>query len=105
MATAEVAGKEQGKGKEPIPPADIRLSFPKKGKVQPSGWTGLGMDDEIVVTIRGKIKSLSDNSQDDWPTAGKEIRIEIGSCAFSSEKKPMGMDEALEEEKKTRKKV
>lgn len=94
------------KGKEKIPPATIRLSFPKKGKIQPEGWLGIGIADDVQITLKGKIISLSDNSRDEWEGAGKEISIELSACRLAADRaKPLSMDEALDEAKKTRKRV
>ena len=94
------------KKKEKIPPATIRLSFPKKGKIQPEGWAGVGIADDVQITLKGKIISLSDNSRDEWEGAGKEISIELSACRiFVDRENPMSIDEALEEEKRSRKRV
>lgn len=104
---AEVnTGAPSDKKKETIPPATIRLSFPKKGKIQPEGWAGIGIADNVQITLKGKIVSLSDNSRDSWEGAGKEISIEIASCRLAQDReRAMSMDEAMEEEKKSRKRV
>lgn len=94
------------KKKEKIPPATIRLSFPKKGKIQPEGWAGIGIADDVQITLKGKIVSLSDNSREDWEGSGKEISIELSACRLAADReKPMSIDEALDEERKSRKRV
>jgi hypothetical protein len=99
-------GIASGKKKETIPSATASLSFPKKGKIQPEGWAGIGIANDVQFTLKGKIVSLSDNSHDDWDSAGKNILIELTGFRLAADReKPMSMDEAMGEEMKTRKRV
>lgn len=96
----EVNIKEKRK---PDPPS-LSLEFPEGQKVQPKGFETLTIDGEVSCTVKGKITSLSTQQWSDDKT--KSIRIEITSCAFSADReKPMSMDEAMDEAKKTRKRV
>lgn len=57
-------------------PATANFHFPKKAKAQPNGFNDLNVKDEVTITVKGKIKSLSfDDNEEDW--GGKDIRINI----------------------------
>lgn|GEM_PF-5931708 len=102
---SDTAAKSKDKAK-PEPPT-VTLDFPGRQKVQPEGFGTLTLESEVTCTIKGKIKKLATN---EWSGPSdensKSIRIEVSSCSFSTDRAtPMSMDEALEEERKTRKRA
>jgi len=100
------AGAEPVKDEDKIPPAHAALSFPRKGSVDPEGWSSIRIGDEIQITLKGKIVMLTDDPNSDWPGAGKEIRIELTGCTFGQEtERAMSLDEALETEEKGRRRM
>ena len=71
----------------------IDLNFPKDGQVQPEGFSGLGVDEDVTVIVRGKVTRLED-SADEW-TPGKHVTVRIASCEFQTTEKGVGIDEAV----------
>jgi len=74
------------------PNADFR--FPKDAKPQPSGFKSLAADDEVTVTIKGRVSSFSDNASQ-WDQ-GKRFSVEISSCEVETKQKGVSLDDALE---------
>lgn len=68
--------------REQKPPPMVRLIFPKGQKLQPDGFSDLGVGKEVTVTIRGTVRELSDQPNREWD-AGKETAIEMAACEFS----------------------
>ena len=87
--------------KEEERPVTAEFSFREKGKVQPAGYEGLGIDDDATVTVKGKVKSLGST----WDK-GPRFTIEISSCDISvPAEKSASLSAAIEAADKTRKKV
>ena len=71
----------------------MRLNFPKDGKVQPSGFAGLGVDEDITIVIKGKVVTISENA-DQWDP-GKNLRVKISKCDIHGPEKKVTLDDAI----------
>jgi hypothetical protein len=74
----------------------LNLSFPNKGKVQPKGFEEVSVNDQVVVVVKGKVTSISENV-DKWDP-GKRFSIKIGSIHGPEIKTTL--DAAVKEAKK-----
>ena len=82
-------------------PTTANFHFREKGKVQPKGYTGLGIDDDVTVTIKGKVKQIGSLWND-----GANFTIEIVSCEIMVPAEGnISLSSAVEEANKSRKKV
>ena len=73
---------------------------PKKGP-QPKGYKSLRIEDEVIVTTKGKVKQIGSS----WQT-GAKFSIEVSSCEIESlEKNPVSLDDAVANSAKMRKRV
>ena len=72
-------------------PTVAHFHFKEKGKVQPIGYKGLGVDQEATIILKGKIKQLGVSS---WEV-GKGFSIEIASCEISAPAKSVTIDDAI----------
>lgn len=89
------------KQSEEIPTANFY--FRDKGKVQPSGFDGLGVNEEATIIIKGRITSMS---VDDRWDPGKRFAVEISNCEIVQPAgQATGIEEALNTAKKTRRQV
>jgi hypothetical protein len=83
-------------------PTTASLSFAEKSKVQPVGFEGLGIDQDVTVTLKGKVTRLASHEWD----KSKSVTVELTECAFTVPvEKPVTMDSAISDAAKTRKKV
>jgi len=89
MATSDKMPKEK-------PTANF--NFPKDSKPQPSGFTRMAADDEVTVTLKGRVSAFSDNS--DYWDKGKRFSVEISSCEIETKQKGVSLDDALAAAKK-----
>lgn len=71
----------------------VRLNFPEKGKVQPKGFKDVSVDEEVTLTIKGKVTRL-EHSADVWDK-GKHITVQITSCEMSGKAKPVSFSAAI----------
>lgn len=82
-------------------PTTASFHFREKGKVQPKGYAGLGIDQEITVTIKGKVKQIGSS----WDN-GATFTVEIASCEISvPASAAVSLAAAVDEAGKNRKKV
>lgn len=82
-------------------PTTATFNFREKGKVQPTGYKGLGIDDEVTITIKGKVKQIGSS----WEK-GPTFTVEIASCEILVPAETnVSLANAVEEAGKTRKKV
>lgn len=72
-------------------PTVAYFHFKEKGKVQPIGYEGLGVNQEATVILKGKIKQLGVSS---WEK-GKGFSIEIASCEITGPAKVVTIDDAV----------
>lgn len=82
-------------------PTTASLYFRDKGKVQPDGYDGLGINDEVTVILKGSVRSLGVSS---WEK-GKRIEVELASCEIVKPATPAGIEGAIQAAEKSRKKV
>lgn len=91
--TARIAAFEE--------PLTVDFHFREKGKIQPTGYEGLGIDQEVTVTVKGKVKQIG-SSYDKGP----RFTIEPSACEITvAASKPGSLSTAVEDAAKTRKKV
>jgi hypothetical protein len=82
-------------------PTTASFHFREKGKVQPKGYAGLGIDVDVTVTIKGKVKQIGSSWND-----GANFTVEIGSCEITVPAEGnISLSSAVEEANKSRKKV
>lgn len=82
-------------------PVTASFNFREKGKVQPAGYKGLGIDQDVTVTVKGKVKQLGSS----WDN-GAQFTIEIASCEISVPASAnVSLASAIDEAGKARKKV
>jgi len=82
-------------------PTTASFHFREKGKVQPKGYSGLGIDQEVTVTIKGKVKQIGSS----WDN-GATFTVEIESCEISVPASgAVSLSAAIDEAGKNRKKV
>ncbi len=82
-------------------PVTVDFHFREKGKVQPTGYEGLGIDQEVTVTVKGKVKQLGSS----WDK-GPHFTVEPTSCEISvPATQNASLSSAIEEAGKARKKV
>lgn len=74
-------------------PPVMSLNFPKDGKVQPSGFSGLGVDEDITIVIKGKVVRIEENA-DQWDP-GKNLRVKISKCDIHGPEKKVTLDDAI----------
>ena len=79
--------------KEIKDPPSISMRFPKGGKVQPGGFKELGVDEEVTVILKGKVKRLEHDSEE-W-NPGKHVTIQPTSCEFQKPAREVTLDDAL----------
>jgi hypothetical protein len=83
---------------------DASFFFREKSKVQPKGYDGLGIDEEVTVVLKGRVLSLGVNR---WEK-GKRFEIEIGSCDIVKKPQPkaeISLADAVKEADFGRKKI
>lgn len=88
-------------GKITEDPTTASFHFREKGKVQPVGYEGLGIDQEATIILKGKISRLGVSS---WER-GKGFEITITSCEISGPPKTVTIDEAVKHAAASGKKV
>lgn len=77
------------------------FNFHGKGKVQPKGYKGLGIDDEVTVITKGKVKQIG-SSWDD----GATFAVEVSSCTIECPtESPVSLDAAVANSAKMRKRM
>ena len=82
-------------------PTIAHFNFRDKGKVQPKGYIGLGIDQEVTVTIKGKVKQIGSS----WDS-GAQFSVEIADCEISvPANNPVSLSAAIDEAGKKRKKI
>lgn len=94
------------KGKDGISSVDeptvARFHFEEKGKVQPQGYDGLGINTEVTVILKGRIAQIGSPS---WEK-GKGFELEISSCEISAPAAgKMTLSDALDEARTTARRV
>jgi hypothetical protein len=72
-------------------PTVATFHFREKGKVQPVGYEGLGVDQEATIILKGKIMRLGCSS---WEK-GKGFEIAISSCEISGPPKVVTIEDAV----------
>lgn len=84
-------------------PTTASFHFRQKGKVQPVGYTGLAIDSDVTVVLKGKVRRIGPGT---WEPEDKAFDIEISSCEITSPAKtPVSIDDAVKDADKTRRKV
>jgi predicted signal transduction protein with EAL and GGDEF domain len=76
----------------------LNLSFPSKGEVQPKGFEEVNVNDDVVVVVKGKVLSISENAEK-WDP-GKRFSLKISSCAIHGPEIKTTLDAAVKEAKK-----
>jgi len=106
-------------------PPVMSLNFPKDGKVQPSGFAGLGVDEDITIVIKGKVVRIEENAESctgrnahvahqldqlrpgrrdallgagQWDP-GKNLRVKISKCDIHGPEKKVTLDDAISKSK------
>ncbi len=82
-------------------PTTASFHFREKGKVQPKGYEGLGIDQDVTVILKGKVTRLGTSS---WE-GGKGFEIEIAACEITAPAGESSLDGALAAADKSRKRV
>jgi hypothetical protein len=82
-------------------PTTASFHFRDKGKVQPVGYEGLGIDQEATIILKGKISRLGVSS---WER-GKGFELTISSCEISGPPKTVTIDAAVKHAASSGKKV
>lgn len=72
-------------------PTTASFHFQEKGKVQPVGYEGLGIDQEATIILKGTIRRVGVSM---WER-GKGFEIEIESCEISGPPKVLTIDDAV----------
>lgn len=67
--------------KKPKPRSEADLRFESDAKVQPQGFNNLEIDQEITITITGKVKSLSSYAYREGD-GSKSLSVELKSCSI-----------------------
>ncbi len=90
-------------------PAVARLSFSEKGKTQPQGVKDMAPEKDVIIVLKGKMKSISTGNE--WDK-GKTVEVELASCEMTLDrtereikKEIVSLNDALEEAQGSRKKV
>ena len=66
-----------------VDPPTVRFEFPKAGKVQPSGFDKVTMEDKVRIIIDGTVASLAKDEYE-W-NPGKSMSVKITKCAIFPE--------------------
>jgi hypothetical protein len=87
--------------KAPEEPITASFHFREKGKVQPKGYAGLGVDQDVTVTTQGKVTPIGSS----WDN-GATFTVEIADCEISvPASAAVSLSAAIDEAGKSRKKV
>lgn len=86
---------QMSKAEKPKPdPPNLRLFFPKEGKVQPKGFSSAVIDKEVTVLVKGTVKEIADSAER-WDP-GKRFVLHISSCTINGPgEKPLTLDAAV----------
>lgn len=80
--------------KQPKEKPRVRLEFPKDGKVQPKGFDGVGVNDQVTVVLKGTIKEVSENAES-W-NPGKQMLLHVTACEIKGQAQgPVSLDAAI----------
>jgi hypothetical protein len=80
----------------------VSFNFPEKAKVQPENFSGLSIDEEATITVKGKLRNLSISEWD----KSKSIGLDLTSCTIEIPKEtPMSLEAGLDYANSQRKKV
>lgn len=81
-------------------PVTANFHFREKGKVQPAGYKSMNIDQEVNVTVKGKVKQIGSS----WDN-GASFTVEISSCEIAFPAAPVSLSGAIDAAAKSRKKV
>ena len=73
------------------------LRFLKEGKLSPSGFNSVGVNDEVTLIITGTVKEIADSAEE-W-NPGKRLTVKMNKCNIKIPVKKKSMSDALEETK------
>lgn len=67
--------------KKSKPRASASFYFPVGAKVQPKGFKSLEIENDVIVTVKGKISSISSNMYE-IGDGSKDLSVRLTSCSI-----------------------